>query len=60
MFTIEDRNRVREHVLKMATSDARVVAGATVGSLALSDGDRWSDLDLTFAVADNFSMYDVL
>src|SRR5207247_7380815 len=34
--------------------------GAVVGSLALSDGDRWSDLDLTFAVADNLSMYDVL
>lgn len=36
------------------------MAGAVVGSLALSDGDRWSDLDLTFAVDDNFSMYDVL
>ncbi len=44
----------------MAAEDARVVAGAAVGSLALSDGDRWSDLDLTFAVADNVSMYDVL
>ena len=31
-----------------------------VGSLALSDGDRWSDLDLTFAVADEYSMLDVL
>jgi hypothetical protein len=36
------------------------VAGAVVGSLALSDGDRWSDLDLTFAVADHISMFDVL
>jgi hypothetical protein len=60
MFSIQDRNLVRDRVLQFATSDARVVAGAVVGSLALSDGDRWSDLDLTFAIADDFSMFDVL
>lgn len=60
MFSIKDRNLVRDHVLQLATSDSRVVAGAVVGSLALSDGDRWSDLDLTFAIADNFSISDVL
>jgi hypothetical protein len=60
MFSIDDRNRVREHVLRLAASDARVVAGAVVGSLALGDGDRWSDLDLTFAVADGISILDVL
>ena len=38
----------------------RIVAGAVVGSLALSDGDRWSDLDLTFSVADDYSILDVL
>jgi hypothetical protein len=60
MFTIQDRNRVRDYVLELAETDARVVAGAVVGSLALADGDRWSDLDLTFAVADNVSILDVL
>src|SRR5262245_2345057 len=60
MYTIEDRNLVRERILQLAAADARVVAGAVVGSLALSDGDRWSDLDLTFAVADEYSMHDVL
>lgn len=60
MYTIEDRNHVRERILQLAAADARVVAGAVVGSLALSDGDRWSDLDLTFAVADEYSMLDVL
>ena len=55
MFSIEDRNRVRDHVLRLAVSDARVVAGAVVGSLALREADRWSDLDLTFAVADDIS-----
>jgi hypothetical protein len=60
MFSIKDRDLVRDHVLQLSASDARVVAGAIVGSLALGDGDRWSDLDLTFAVADDFSIFDVL
>src|SRR5918996_209481 len=60
MFSIEDRNLVHDHVLQLARADSRVVAGAVVGSLALSDGDRWSDLDLTFAVADDSSIFDVL
>jgi hypothetical protein len=61
MFTVQFRDHVHERVLQLAASDARVVAGAVVGSLALGDsGDKWSDLDLTFAVADEFSMLDVL
>lgn len=60
MFSVSYRDHVRDHVLQLAASDSRVVAGAIVGSLALSEGDRWSDLDLTFAVADEFSMHDVL
>ena len=60
MFSIDDRNLIRDHVLQLARSDARVVAGAMVGSLALGEGDRWSDLDLTFAVADDFSIFEVL
>lgn len=60
MFTVKDRERVRARVLELAAGDARVVASAVVGSLALSEGDRWSDLDLTFAVADNFPLAEVL
>ena len=60
MFTVDDRNRVRDYVLQLAESDPRVVAGAVVGSLALSEGDRWSDLDLTFGVVDEFSIFEVL
>jgi hypothetical protein len=41
MFSVEDRNRVRDHVLDRAKTDARVVAGAVVGSLATSEGDQW-------------------
>jgi hypothetical protein len=60
MFSVREREHVRERVLQMAAADGRVVAGAVVGSLALEDGDRWSDLDLTFAVADNLPILDVL
>jgi len=60
MFSVQDRDRIRGYVLQLAGSDERVVAGAMVGSLALGGGDRWSDLDLTFAVVDHVSMFDVL
>jgi predicted nucleotidyltransferase len=60
MFSVQERDRVRDRVLEMASSDARVVAGAVVGSLARDEGDRWSDLDLTFAVANGASVFDVL
>ena len=60
MFSIDDRDRIRDRVLQLAASDPRVVAGAVVGSLALDEGDRFSDLDLTFAVADNLPLLDVL
>src|ERR1041385_4036546 len=60
MFTVEQRDALRERVLALAEGDPRVVAGAAVGSLALGGGDRFSDLDLTFAVADGVSGADVL
>ena len=60
MLTPEDRDRVHERVLEWAKSDARVVAGAVVGSLAKQPGDRWSDLDLSFAVKDGTPVQGVL
>lgn len=60
MFSIEDRDRVRDRVFELASSDTRIVAGAVVGSLALDEGDRWSDLDLTFAVSDGVPVSEVL
>ena len=52
MFSVDDRDRVHDRVLEIAATDPRVVAAAVVGGLADGGGDRWSDLDLTFAVAD--------
>jgi hypothetical protein len=60
MFTIEQRDALRERVLGLAEDDDRVVAGAIVGSLAVDAADRFSDLDLTFGVADHARVADVL
>jgi hypothetical protein len=60
VFTVEQREAFRERVLRVAEEDERVVAAAVVGSLALGGGDRFSDLDLTFAVTDGVPVGDVL
>jgi hypothetical protein len=59
MFTVEYRDRVRDQLIAKARSDTRLVAAAAVGGSA-GEGDRWSDLDLTFAVAGGASIADVL
>ena len=59
MFTVDERDRVRDRVLQLAASDERVAAAAIVGSL-VDGGDQWSDLDLTFGVADDVPLPDVI
>ena len=60
MFTVEQRDALRARVLRLAEQDERVVAGAVVGSLAVDGGDRFSDVDLTFGIADHVRVADVL
>jgi hypothetical protein len=60
MYTVEQRDALRDRLLQLAREDERVVAGAVVGSLALGGGDRFSDLDLTFGVADLVPVADLL
>jgi hypothetical protein len=60
VFTIEQRDALLERVLGLELEDERVVAGAVVGSLAVDAGDRFSDVDLTFGVADGAQVADVL
>ncbi len=60
MFTVEQRDALRDRVLRLADEDDRVLAGAAVGSLAAGTGDRYSDLDLTFSVAGTATVADVL
>jgi hypothetical protein len=60
VFTVEQRDALREHLLRLAEEDEHVVAGAAVGSLAVDGGDRFSDLDLTFGIADHVPVADAL
>lgn len=60
MFAIEKRDALRDRVLRLAEDDDRVVAAAAVGSLAVDEGDRFSDLDLTFDIADHVPVSAVL
>jgi hypothetical protein len=60
VFTVEQRNALHTRMLQLAEEDERVVAGAAVGSLAVETGDRFSDLDLTFGIADGVPVAQVL
>jgi hypothetical protein len=60
LFDVSKRDAARSRILEIARRDSRVVSGAVVGSFALTEGDRWSDLDLTFAVADDIALTEVL
>jgi hypothetical protein len=60
VFTIEQRDALCARMLQLADEDERVVAGAAVGSLAVGTGDRFSDLDLTFGIADGVPVAQIL
>src|SRR5207248_1571157 len=60
VFTVGQRDGLRERVRRLAEEDQRVVAGALVGSLAVDAADSFSDVDLTFAIADDVPVAEVL
>jgi hypothetical protein len=60
VFTVAQRDAFRESMLRYGQEDARVLAGAAVGSLAVDRGDRYSDLDLTFSVVDHVPVAEVI
>src|SRR5262245_60436525 len=59
MFTVEQRDHAQRRLIEMARDDARIAAAAVIGSLA-TGGDRWSDLDLTFGLAPDATVSEVL
>jgi predicted nucleotidyltransferase len=50
MFSVEERDRVRQRLLGLADADSEVAGAAITGSYAADGGDEWSDIDLAFAV----------
>jgi predicted nucleotidyltransferase len=53
LFTAEERNNISDRILEIARSDSHIVGAAVIGSLALDEEDRYSDLDLTFAIQES-------
>jgi hypothetical protein len=53
LFTVDERKHIADRILEIARSDSHIVGAAVVGSLALDEGDRYSYLDLTFAIEQN-------
>lgn len=50
MFTVEDRERLRDRLISAGRADARISGAALTGSGALGREDRWSDIDLALCV----------
>ncbi len=60
MFTEQERDTIREYIIELAKADPRITAAALVGSTSVDAGDRWSDIDITFAVVDGVPVEAVL
>lgn len=50
MFSAEERDVVRQRLLSLAEADPAVLGAALTGSAATGASDRWSDVDLAFAL----------
>lgn len=50
MFSVQERDAVRQRLLDLAGADPVVVGAAITGSHATNGEDRWSDVDLAFAI----------
>lgn len=52
MFTVSERDAVREHLLELAAVDPLISAAALTGSSAIGAADDWSDIDLALGIQD--------
>lgn len=55
MYSESEREAIKARLIEHARTDPTITGAALVGSTA-SGGDRWSDLDLTFAVSPESSV----
>lgn len=60
VFSVQDRERVRDRLLEFAHADVRGAAGAVVGAEAHGLADRWSDIDLAFGLVEDARVNAVL
>ena len=59
MFSIPEREALRDRLIAAARSDDRITAAAVVGSGANDDEDAWSDIDLALRLADGLEPDDL-
>jgi hypothetical protein len=60
VFTVDERESICARLLDLARSDEHIVAGAITGSGAAGTEDAFSDIDLSFGVADGVSLDEVM
>jgi hypothetical protein len=60
VYTVEERERLREKLVAAARADPRISGAAVTGSAALGASDRWSDLDLAFGISDPGRLHEAL
>src|SRR5712671_5214644 len=60
MFSVEQREKLRTELLREAELDSRISGAAITGSAAVGREDRWSDIDLAFAIANGNELDNVL
>jgi len=60
MFTVEERQELRQDLLARASRDSRITGAAITGSGAAQTEDEWSDIDLAFGVKDDANLAEVL
>ncbi|MCA1568875.1 MAG: nucleotidyltransferase domain-containing protein [Chloroflexi bacterium] len=59
MFSVAEREALRDRLIAAARGDDRITAAAVVGSGADDGEDAWSDIDLALRIADGFKPDDV-
>jgi predicted nucleotidyltransferase len=59
MFSLADRDAVVERAVKLLSDDQRVEAAMLTGSLGRGGSDRWSDIDLAAAIAEDADIEEV-
>jgi hypothetical protein len=60
VFTSQRREQIRGELVAAAKADARISGAAHLGSAALGQLDRWSDIDLALGLAANADLNQVL
>ena len=60
MYTPEERSNLRSDLLDRGSRDTRLSGAAITGSAATQEEDRWSDLDLAFAIRNATDLPNVL